>query len=211
LLGAAGLNGQTLISAVGSGTPTSGLSTGIYGLVFLVAQDTTIRSVGFFDAGGDGLASAHHIGIGSGANDDLWPFAVGTVGSGTSAPLIGGFRWVDLSDSVFLAAGNYYSIGGEYLSGGDAILANNADDYLLDASLSAGAAARMSLGTWPRNPSFQESGIYVAVNLGTQSVAGMLASAVPEPSTYAASAGVLALAGAIAVRRRRATAVLTVA
>ncbi|MFA6290086.1 MAG: PEP-CTERM sorting domain-containing protein [Opitutaceae bacterium] len=188
--------GQTLISDVGTGTPDDTVY-GIYGLVFYSTIDITVRSVGFYDLGGDGLVDAHRVGFGSGSGGDIWPFAEATIPDGTTAALVDGFRWINLSTPIELVANTYYTVAGEMLFGSDPMLTNNSSDYTL-ADYVGVSAGRYNYGiTWTdgspstNNPSTQTlTGIFVAVNFSTESLGS---NTVPEPSTYAAFAGVAAL------------------
>jgi hypothetical protein len=196
LLAGPAARGQTLIADVGTGTPDNTVY-GIYGLVFYSTTNLTVRSVGFYDQGGDGLNDAHRVGFGSGSADDIWPFAETTIPSGTTAALVDGFRWINLSTPIELLANTYYTLAGEILSGSDALLANDSTDYLL-ANYVGASAGRYNYGVvWAddspttNNPSTQTaSGIFVAVNFSTEYLGS---NAIPEPSTYAAFAGVAAL------------------
>ncbi len=190
--------GERFITDVGSGTPDDSVN-GIYGAVFSSTTSLTIRSVGFYDHGGDGLAVAHRIGIGSGSGADSWPFFQTTIAAGADAPLIGGFRWVDLTTPVELVAGTYYTIAGEMIAGADAMLTNDSTDFAMGSLVTEYAARHASIGaSWASNPATQPgSGMFILVNFSDEQL-----GSVPEPSAFAAIAG-LAACGFVATRRRR--------
>ncbi len=84
----------------------------------LVVTPRTIDKLGVFDAGGDGLATAHEVGI--------WEIYTGklvvsaTVPAGTAGELIDGFRYVALPEPIELKGGTPYRIGALFTRGGDA-------------------------------------------------------------------------------------------
>lgn len=85
------------------------LTTGgaVYGWQFNVTTALTVDKLGFYDEGQDGLADSHEIGIWNSAGDLL---VSAGISAGTSAPLDGIFRIVDVAD-VFLSVGTGYVIG----------------------------------------------------------------------------------------------------
>ncbi|MEI7900602.1 MAG: Ig-like domain-containing protein, partial [bacterium] len=119
------------------------------------AGTAKINRVGFWDEGGDGLASAHVVGL---FERDLenpnynWKLlAKATVPAGTAVPLIGGYRWVNLETTITLtstAAGDTY---GRYAvlaeTGTDAWYGSSASTVYssVDASIAASLAP---LGSW---------------------------------------------------------------
>jgi hypothetical protein len=106
----------------------------------LVVGPRKIDKLGVFDAGGDGLATVHEVGI--------WEMGTGkrvvsaTVPAGTEGELIEGFRYVKLPEPVELKGG-LYRIGALFVKGGDpfpdsegyAGVFLGADDVRLDDSV----------------------------------------------------------------------------
>lgn len=78
-----------------------------------------MSSVGFWDAGGDGLVESHEVGIWTADGSILLTSAV--VGAGTSATLDSGFRFVEIS-KLFLDANTEYLIGAFLGSNVDAVI-----------------------------------------------------------------------------------------
>ena len=78
------------------------------GFRFRADSAFTVTSLGAFDYLGDGLATAHTVGIWS-LNGGT-PLAIATVPSGSSAPLLGAFRYATISD-LTLSANTEYIIG----------------------------------------------------------------------------------------------------
>jgi len=78
------------------------------GFRFRADSDLTVTSLGAFDYLGDGLATAHMIGIWSLSGGE--PLAVATVPAGSGAPLLGAFRYAAISD-LTLSANTEYIIG----------------------------------------------------------------------------------------------------
>lgn len=88
----------------------------------------TVRDLGVWDSGGDGLVNSHtvtffQITSGAGSQNATVTAITGgsvTVPSGTAAPLNSGFRLTPLPDPIFLAPGNYsVVVYGLNVSGGD--------------------------------------------------------------------------------------------
>lgn len=109
---------------VTSGTSTNNNHTGVLGGTFTANGSGTavINRLGFWDADGDGLAVAHDVGLylWNGSNYILQVKA--TVSSGTTAPLEGGFRWVDIPDYTLNDTGfqSYLIYASTTASDGDA-------------------------------------------------------------------------------------------
>jgi len=88
-----------------------------YGYSFTLASAKTIKAVGFYDAGGNGLTRAFVIAVATGWGSTLTfsnyipvttsNFFYVIVPSGTTAPLDGVWRKVEFSDGVTLQAGTY--------------------------------------------------------------------------------------------------------
>lgn len=78
------------------------------GWSFTANQNFTVDQLGFFDDRFDGLVLSHRVA--------LWDVATrtivvqGTVASGAAAPLVGGFRYVDVADTDLVAGRSYYAM-----------------------------------------------------------------------------------------------------
>jgi hypothetical protein len=86
---------------------------GYVGSQFLSAGGTgeTVNYFGFYDAGGDGLANSHTMALwetGWNGQSSRGLLAEITVPAGTSAPLIDGYRWVELPSTITLVPNEYY-------------------------------------------------------------------------------------------------------
>ena len=121
LLAMAGLsnvsaNGPVLLGFSGGVSSTAvarygGAADLTIGWTFTVgAQGITVSDLGFFDQGGDGLNTAHNVGIWNSGGSLL---ASITVPSGTAGSLVSGFRYAALSSGLSLAANQTYTIGAE--------------------------------------------------------------------------------------------------
>jgi hypothetical protein len=96
-----------ILSPVGGFDTINPSGTYVYGWEFDVISDITVDQLAFYDAGQDGLAESHEIGIW----DPLGSLLVSaTIGAGGGAPLDGLFRLVDVVDT-FLSMGSGYIIG----------------------------------------------------------------------------------------------------
>lgn len=110
-----------LLTTPGSGTLRNDF-TGSVGSTFTsISATTVINRLDFYDAGGDGLAETHTVGL------YLWDGSAyqlqtsATIGAGTGATLDGGYRWVSIADYTL---GNlnpqYYLVMASTTNGGDA-------------------------------------------------------------------------------------------
>jgi hypothetical protein len=81
----------------------SGFS-GSLGYNFNLSQPYAVSALGFYDELGDGLLSSHMVGIFDATSQAL--LISGTVPSGSSSPLLAGFRWLSVPQQV-LNAGSY--------------------------------------------------------------------------------------------------------
>jgi hypothetical protein len=110
--------GQTVI---GVGEPTGTIRGDTYsfgaGFEFYApaGSGTMINSLGYWDQGGDGLGTSHTVSLyayaGTGSSYNL--LATVTVSAGTTAPLIGGYRWVNIGNLTLPdngQGGGYYAI-----------------------------------------------------------------------------------------------------
>lgn len=108
--------GATIITFASN--PTGGgftfNGTGSVGTEFVVGGiGVNVGAVGYYDWGQDGLTNPHAVGLFA-MNGTLLGWS--QVPGGTSAPLVGGFRWASLSAPVFLAPNTHYVIAA-YLPG----------------------------------------------------------------------------------------------
>src|SRR3954452_18270503 len=105
------------IAYTGTGA-TAGTNTGNLNIgrqFSVTGTGITLRDLGVWDNGGDGLVNSHAvtfftINSGAGAaNATVTPITGGsvTVPAGTAAPLDTGFRFTSLPSPIFLAPGNY--------------------------------------------------------------------------------------------------------
>ncbi|MEB3200703.1 MAG: hypothetical protein VKK62_09285 [Synechococcaceae cyanobacterium] len=78
---------------------------GSLGYNFSLSSPFRISSLGFYDAGEDGLLSPHEVGVFDATSQGL--LAKALIPAGNTASLIGGYRWVGLSSSITLQPGNY--------------------------------------------------------------------------------------------------------
>lgn len=104
---------QSALTFTGVGFGNGTVSNSTRGYAFTVTgSDLVAAQLGVWDAGGNGLVESHQVGLWNSTGTLL---ASATVGSGTSAALIDGFRYVDIVD-VPLAAGSY-TVGAFFFNG----------------------------------------------------------------------------------------------
>jgi len=103
------------ILRLAGGTGARNNHTGTVGIQFTVgATDRRVTALGFEDSGGDGLTTAHDVGLWDNSGTLLDSV---NVPAGTVAPLIDAWRYVDLASPITLTAGETYRIGGRVVSG----------------------------------------------------------------------------------------------
>src|SRR4051812_5829383 len=93
----------------------------------VTATGITLRDLGVWDSGGDGLVNSHtvtffQINGATGSNPSVTPITGGsvTVPAGTAAALDSGFRVTSLASPIFLVPGNYSVVAyGLNVTGGD--------------------------------------------------------------------------------------------
>lgn len=161
--------------------------------------------LGYYDKGGDGLVNSHEISVwhvgGTGTSTPVEVAHV-TVPAGTDAPLINGYRWVQLPTTVGMWYGAWYTIAaqtdgvdtwGDMISSDSSQLTWNTD-YVGDNGGWSRAARYDTAASWPNSPGTQmgNNAILPAANLGYNLV-------VPEPSSFA----LLALGAATLLGLRR--------
>jgi len=86
---------------------------GTVGGIFLTTYSfyPQVNWLGYYDANGDGLANSHVVTLWDNSTQNV--IASATVPAGTAAPLINGYRWVQLPSTVNLNYGSYYVIGAQ--------------------------------------------------------------------------------------------------
>ncbi len=106
------------LSGVGPSTGSGDFSIGYRFQVG--ASDISVNSLGFLDVEQDGLQTAHNVGL---YNDAGAQLSQVSVDSGTSAPLIGFFRFATITP-ITLTAGQIYRVAGSFQFGTDAFASN---------------------------------------------------------------------------------------
>ncbi len=173
------------------------------------AKDISVTALGFEDAGGDGLASAHRVGIWNATSGAL----VGsvTVQAGTASTLEGDWRYEDVASALTLLAGQTYRIGGETFSAGDAFTDTDATggggpavDFAVNSTDLTFTGNRFLANSFG-NPSSNGAGTLLRWAPGNLqfSVIDVSAAVVPEPASIAIwSLLVLLSAGYLTCRRK---------
>ena len=91
--------------------------TGTVGTRFTIGNtDVVIDALGFEDPEGDDLTESHRVGLWNSTGAMLGEV---TVPAGFDVTLEGGWRYVDLPQTITLLAGQTYSLGAEVFNGGD--------------------------------------------------------------------------------------------
>ena len=97
-------------------TPTSGARddyNGVVGCQYQVgATNVIVSHLGFFDAGDDGLAVSHQVGLFSSSLASPTLLGQVVVPAGTTAYLTNGFRWMPLDPPLLLSSNTTYLVGG---------------------------------------------------------------------------------------------------
>jgi hypothetical protein len=182
---------------------------GTVGGIFLTSYNyyPEVNYLGYADPTGAPLVDSHLVTLwdATGGGDII---ASATVPAGTAAPLVDGYRWVELSSTVNLTYNNYYVIGAQ-TDGVDLwgnLINNNSPDNGNNGQITwspqytatipgyefSRAGVYDSLANYPNQPANQTSlsdSIYPAPNLGFDVVA------TPEPSTL----GLLGMGAAMLV------------
>jgi hypothetical protein len=179
-------------------TLTQNSFVGTVGGIFLTTYSyyPELNYLGYADPTGAPLVDSHVVSLWDNSTGKV--IASATVPAGNAAPLLNGYRWVQLSSTVNLNYGSYYVIGaqtdgvdlwGDLISNSSPDNGNNGQitwnpQYVqLGSGWEFSRAGRYdSAGNYPSEPSNQTSAqdsIYPAANLGFN-----LALAVPEPSSF---------------------------
>lgn len=164
---------------------------GVVGGVFLTSNTTWpyVNWLGYYDKDGDGLENSHEVALwiqGGVGGSSATPVASVTIPAGTAAPLVNGYRWVELPATVGLWYSSWYVLGAT-TDGVDTwgdLLDGNAGQVTWDAEFVGDNAGWSRAGrydwswSWPNPPAGQvgENAIYPVANLGYNIV-------VPEPAT----------------------------
>ena len=186
---------------------------GTVGGIFLTTYSfyPQVNWLGYYDENGDGLANSHLVTLWDNGTQTI--LASATVPAGTAAPLINGYRWVQLSSTLTLNYGSYYVIGAQ-TDGVDLwgdLIANNSPDNGNNGQISWNSeyvqlgsgwefsrAGRYDFsGNYPAEPPNQvgSDAIYPVANLGYN------LTPVPEPASMALL-GLSAAVFLISTRRR---------
>lgn len=155
------------------------------GWEFQTVNAVKVTHLGFYDSGQDGLAGQYPLGLWNSAGTLL---ASATVSSGTSDPLVGKFRMVDISD-VLLDAGQNFRVGALFTTVDDTLLVFSVAGFVTDPNILFVSANSSAQGPTLSDPFSQMIG-----TLGHFGPNIQLAN-VPEASSLALMvAGVVALA-----------------
>ena len=184
---------------------------GTVGGIFLTTYSfyPQVNYLGYYDQNGDGLANNHLVSLWD--NNTQTIIASATVPAGTAAPLVNGYRWVQLPSTITLNYGSYYVIGahtdgvdlwGDFISnnspdnGNNGQISWNSQYVQLGSGWEFTRAGRYdSAGNYPSEPPNQSGSdaIYPVANLGFDVVV------VPEP----ASLTLMGMAAALCLAKRK--------
>jgi hypothetical protein len=186
-----------------SSAPTATDTTLSFGFQFSTNTAITVASLGYFDDGGDGFASVHRVGIFDSDGDLL---ASTTLGTGTTDPLVGQFRFQSITP-ILLAAGQTYTLAATTGGSADPWAYGDAGttlaDFTVDPRISIAQDAARFLyqsDNHLRNPT--EHFAYT-LYAGPSFEIGSGITATPEPDTGAVLGGLGVLAGVLFTWKRR--------
>ncbi len=194
--------------------PTVDLSTGPQntwagsaGGVFLTTYSLWpyVNWLGYYDKGGDGLANSHEVSlwyVGGTGGSTATEVAHVTVPAGTAAPLVNGYRWVQLPTRVGLWYGSWYTIAAQtdgVDTWGDLISGTQVGwnpEYIGNNGGSTRAGRYDTAASWPNSPANQvgTDAIYPAANMAYN------LTIVPEPASLSLAG--LGLALLLGMRRK---------
>ena len=170
---------------------------GTVGGIFLTTYSyyPQVNWLGYADPTGHGLVDSHVVTLWDNSTQGIITSA--TVPAGTAAPLIDGYRWVQLPSTVQLNYGSYYVIGaqtdgvdnwGDFISNPSPDVNGNSGQITWDSQyvqLGGGyeftrAGRYDSAGSYPGEPANQSGSdaIYPAANLGYN------LTVAPEPASF---------------------------
>ena len=154
----------------------------------------TISSLGYYDQGGDGLASAHMVGIYS-LGQDLLRSVI--IPSGTAATRWhDGTRWMNLDAPIDLAAGTGYMLAFTTPSSGDRVNMDSVNQVTIDSHFAlVGTEYFYANGPGLAYPT-------TASGYGKFAFGGNM-STIPEPQTWVMCGVVLCGVAGYVIRRRR--------
>ena len=164
------------------------------GWQFSVTSLESLTSLGIYDAGADGLSSAHEVGLWD-SNGTLLTST--TIPAGTGATLSGSYRYVFVTP-LLLSVGETYTVGAlEVPDNLDAFIALSSQTY------APGISYIRSVQTFGSStPTFSRPDTGASVDQGIFGPTFQFITVVPEPSSWAllglGSAGL----GGVIVRRR---------
>lgn len=178
------------------------------GLLFTVNQSVTISQVGYWDAGGDGVQQGGPISVALFTRSSTTSGAIisgtqidftGTVGTLTGPTYFttGQFRTANLSSPVTLTPGDYAIVAWGFGTGADYFIGGNISPAAFNTL--GGALTFLTPGYYGTAGLFPAN----ADGGGTYLAGSFVAAAIPEPSTYAAIIGAVALGVVVACRNRR--------
>jgi hypothetical protein len=164
---------------------------GNVGGVFLTTSSywPYVNWLGYYDKDGDGLANSHQVAlwkVGGVGGTGSTPEAMVTIPAGTAAPLVNGYRWVQLPSTVGLWYGTWYTLSAQtdgVDTWGDLISAGQVSwgTQYVDAGAGWSRAGRYdSAESWPNSPGTQvgtSDSIYPAGNMAYN------LTIVPEPTS----------------------------
>jgi len=199
---------------IGVGEPTGTIRTGSYifgaGFEFYAPSGTgtTINSLGYWDQGGDGLATSHIVSLYAYAGHDSAYnlLASVTIDAGTVDPLINGYRWVSIGNLNLPdigQGGGYYAILATHDGAADPWTDGIGGSPILNTLIGTiagnGLIDELSGQTITQNPvnlvgNTDPNSVYGGANLA-------FIQPVPEPATLALVGGGMALL--LALRRKK--------
>ena len=181
-----------------SGGQTQGSFDGPWtvGYSFTLTSSVRVTDLGVYDHNGDGLGRTSTVGLWTSTGTLLTST---TVASGTAAPLIGHFRYADITDIV-IGVGNYVVAASDL--GGDLSMAYSYSPIgFTTSALLTNIGSAFANGSGLRFPANVTVGDDRIGYFGGNLLIDSATSTVPDPSTLALVG--LALAGLAASARRR--------